>query len=416
MQITKLIILFTFMTCVNASFVFAQNSMSSTDLKSVTDFVFRFDKTVIERDYLSNSRSLDRLDSLFASCSSSVRIDSIVVSACASPEGCYNYNVTLARNRAESIKRFLLWRYPCLDASKIITCSTGENWNDLIGFIRNDPDLHHKDRIIRIIPDKAHLSEREALLRLLNQGAIWRIIEKKYLKFLRKGATCVIYYNKTATAASEMRSINKQLHISNKISSKKHISCPRKLLPPDLEKATTYKPLFSLKSNLLADVATFINVALEVPFGKRWSASAQWMFPWWIFDNHKYYNQILLGTLEGKYWFHTRKQQEVLSGHALGIYASGGYYDFQWKKTGYQGEIIPSAGISYTYAHKIGKLLRMEYSVGVGFLNTKYRKYTANNHYDQFPWLSSGRTLWFGPTKAEISFVWLISKRVRNEK
>lgn len=174
------------------------------------------------------------------------------------------------------------------------------------------------------------------------------------------------------------------------------------------------QPLFAVKSNLLFDLATAINLEIEIPIRKKFSIGAEWIFPWWIFNHNKYYTQLLMGIIEGRYWFHRTNKQEILSGHALGVYIGGGYYDFQWKKKGYQGEIVPSVGVSYTYAHKVGKNFRLEYSLGLGVSNTTYRKYTANDGYTEFPWLSSRRTCWVGPTKAEVSFSWLISKRARH--
>lgn len=397
-------------SCFGSSFISAQRPVKTVNVKDQTDFTFRFDKTVIERDYLSNSLALDRLDTLFASLPASNAIDSIVVSASASPEGYYQYNINLAHKRAEAIKRFLLWKYPYLDESKIKTYSTGENWNGLTDLIKNDRDIRQKESVIRIITTTDCPLEREKQLRLLNGGSVWNIIQTKYLKHLRTGATCVVHFRKLPARSPELTA-DLSMEVTSPIRPKTDA-----ITAPPLSGIVLYKPLFAVKSNLLADAATFVNIEVEVPIGTKWSVGAEWMFPWWIFDNNRYYNQLLLGTLEGKYWFHTRKQNEVLSGHAIGIYVSSGYYDFQWKKTGYQGEIIPSAGISYTYAHKIAQHFRMEYSAGFGILNTKYRKYTTNNNYDQFPWLSSGRTLWLGPTKAEISFVWLISKRIHNER
>jgi hypothetical protein len=179
------------------------------------------------------------------------------------------------------------------------------------------------------------------------------------------------------------------------------------------EMGNAWRPLFAIKTNLLFDLITALNIELEVPIGKYWSVAAEWMFPWWTFKNSKYYNQVLLGTVEGKYWFKGKANSDILTGHALGAYASAGYYDLQWKKTGYQGEILPIVGFSYSYAHKIAKHLRMEYTIGLGVMNTKYRHYTSNNEYDTFPWQHNGKTLWVGPTRAEVSLVWLIGKNRR---
>ena len=88
-----------------------------------------------------------------------------------------------------------------------------------------------------------------------------------------------------------------------------------------------------------------------------------------------------------------------------------GYYDFQHGGKGYQGEFLIDTGITGGYAHKIGKNLSLEYSLGIGYINTHY------NHYKDIfadgKWHlikhNSGHYNWFGPTKAKVSLVWLLN-------
>lgn len=374
---------------------------------------FRFDKDVFEREYMDNNLAISLIENIFCNTNRLDLMDSISISAYASPEGNYIYNEKLAYRRANGIKKYLLLNYPMIDSTLIKIHSNGEDWDGLTQLVEYSQHIPFKDNVLSILRNQHQIS-RESYLRKIGGGQAWEYIEKNFLPKLRVGATFLVYYNpQKIRELSSLKLIHKPLSLPVQ-----QVSQPIKLTNThSLIIIKEYrKPLFAIKTNLLADATTSLNVEIEVPIGKQWSISAEWMFPWWIFDNNKYYNQLLLGTVEGRYWLHTNRQSEVLSGHALGLYVSAGYYDFQWKKKGYQGEILPSVGLSYTYAHKMGQHFRMEYSVGFGVLNTKYRKYTANDQYDQFPWLSSGRTLWIGPTKAEICFVWLISKRVRNEK
>ena len=68
-----------------------------------------------------------------------------------------------------------------------------------------------------------------------------------------------------------------------------------------------------------------------------------------------------------------------MTGWFTGLYAGGGYYDVEWKTKGYQGEFV-SAGITGGFAHSISKNWRMEYSLGLGYLGSKYREYTAKKN------------------------------------
>lgn len=88
--------------------------------------------------------------------------------------------------------------------------------------------------------------------------------------------------------------------------------------------------------------------------------------------------EVLNGNLELRYWWGERTGRSQMTGWFTGLYAGGGYYDVEWKTKGYQGEFV-SAGITGGFAHSISKNWRMEYSLGLGYMGSKYREYTAKN-------------------------------------
>ena len=106
--------------------------------------------------------------------------------------------------------------------------------------------------------------------------------------------------------------------------------------------------------------------------------------------------------------FRKRNTRGRLSGHFLGAYAEGGTYDFQLKKEkGYRGKYYAAAGITYGYVRPLARHLAIEFSVGIGYLDTEYRKYTSYGN--DLVWVSSGKYHFIGPTKAKISLVWLLT-------
>ena len=174
------------------------------------------------------------------------------------------------------------------------------------------------------------------------------------------------------------------------------------------------KPLLALKSNLLFDAVTALNVELEVPVGTRWSVAGESVFPWWLWEKNQYCLQMFSGNLEGRYWFGEWERLPRLTGWFAGLYAGGGCYDLEWERRGVQGEFYIAAGVSGGYAHRIGKRgdWRMEYSLGVGYLRTKYRDYNASLGMDGAWHLvhqQSGNYTWIGPTRAKISLVWMLN-------
>ena len=149
-----------------------------------------------------------------------------------------------------------------------------------------------------------------------------------------------------------------------------------------------------------------------MPVGQRWSLNMEYKCPWWSNNKRGFCYQLLSGGAEVRYWLGNRKNRERLTGHFLGIYAEGGVYDFQFDKDkGYRGNYYAASGLTYGYSHRLTRHLALEFSLGIGYLETEYRKYTT--YESDLIWTSSGRYHFIGPTKAKVSLVWLIQGRRR---
>ena len=122
--------------------------------------------------------------------------------------------------------------------------------------------------------------------------------------------------------------------------------------------------------------------------------------------------------IDGKYWFPGQanlwSRDSKLLGHAVGVYAGIGYYDYQNRKRGAQGEYL-DLGIDYTYAIPIAdNKLRLEFNLGLGMLKTYYRTYQPSSDYNDLikdPGIKYHSTNIFGPTRASVSLVWPITVR-----
>ncbi len=175
-------------------------------------------------------------------------------------------------------------------------------------------------------------------------------------------------------------------------------------------------PPFALKTNLLFDAASLINIELEVPINPHWSVNLEWNFPWWL--NRKtngFCIQALVGNGEVRYYFQDRDSRAMLQGWFAGFYGGGGYYDLQWKEEGNQGE-LHSVGFTGGYSFHVHRIFNIELSLGVGYMGTDYRHYALKENRTILAYQYTGNRLWFGPTKAKVSLVWLISSKNYNKK
>ena len=171
----------------------------------------------------------------------------------------------------------------------------------------------------------------------------------------------------------------------------------------------TCKTVLALKNNLLYDLALAPNIEVELPLGKRWSLNVEYKCPWWSDSGCNFCYQLLSGGMEGRCWLGNRQKRDRLTGHFIGLYAEGGIYDFQLRGDGYQGKYYGAAGVTYGYARQLARHFSLEFSLGIGYLTTEYKKYTP--YEGDIIWTNSGRYNFIGPTKAKISLVWLITTR-----
>ena len=181
--------------------------------------------------------------------------------------------------------------------------------------------------------------------------------------------------------------------------------------------ANQYKrTALAVKTNLLFDVVTALNVELEAPIGESWSIAGEYIFPWWLNEEKQNCFQLIGGNLELRHWFGDRENLDRMTGWFGGIFTGGGYFDFERNKHGYQGEFYITTGFSAGYAHPISRdgKWRMEYSLGIGYLKAEYREYNARVGLDDEWHLirqKSGNYSFFGPIRTKISLVWTINHK-----
>ena len=171
----------------------------------------------------------------------------------------------------------------------------------------------------------------------------------------------------------------------------------------------SHKVMVALKNNMIYDLALAPNVEVELSTGKRWSLNTEYKCPWWLNGKHDFCYQLLSGGMEGRCWLGNRQKRDRLTGHFIGLYAEGGIYDFQLRGDGYQGKYYGVAGVTYGYARQLARHFSLEFSLGIGYLTTEYKKYTP--YEGDIIWTNSGRYNFIGPTKAKVSLVWLITTK-----
>ena len=172
-------------------------------------------------------------------------------------------------------------------------------------------------------------------------------------------------------------------------------------------------PLFWIKTNLICDLLTCVNASVEIPLTKHITAEATLVYPWWRSTERHKTIQMRYVAVTPRYYFNNadRSYTSLFAGLTVG----GGKYDLQWTRRGVQGSmwhVSPVIG----YSHHISKRWKMEYSASVGFVHTKYQKYTqtSDTPYGEikvkdYPWVSKVLNTVL-PTSLNVSIVYTFTK------
>lgn len=400
------------------SLSFRSLAFEAQDRKRFT-FYFQLNKSRVDTLYMGNKETFDSLRHSLSQIRFN-RNDSVIIEAYSSPEGDVGYNYALSEKRTQSLYRFLQSNLLDKLPSNVRLNAGNINWQGLENAIDTSSFSGNK-QLMDLFRSNLTDEKLQYALKQINNGADYRYFLRKYFPRLRTGDIFLIIKSNLSDLPFLTIPLNQ---MAEELQTDPQVAIPVNtagLIPvPDWYYTERIQPV-AFKTNLLFDLATVLNVEIEVPLAKRWSIAAEWMFPWWLDEKNQNCLQVLSGTLEGKYWFSRNRkemQRNDLTGWFAGLYAGGGLYDIEWHKKGYQGEFYLAAGISAGFAHKIGRDFSMEYGIGVGYLDTDYRKYRAQKDPDD-KWVlvrqKRGSYSYFGPTKIKVSLVWRPSFYVKKK-
>ena len=178
------------------------------------------------------------------------------------------------------------------------------------------------------------------------------------------------------------------------------------------------KPFYmAVKTNLLYDAALIPNVGVEFHLKNNWSLSAGWMYGWWKKDRIHWYWRAYGGDIAVRKWLGKAAGEKPLTGHHLGIYGQVLTYDFEAGGRGYMGgepggtlfdRANFAGGVEYGYSLPVARRLNLDFTLGIGYMGGKYYEYKPID--DCYVWQATKQRHYFGPTKLEVSLVWLLGR------
>lgn len=369
---------------------------------------FRINRWDIDTTFRGNGETIRRMqaeiDSLISE--GSITADSISIVSAASPDGGNAFNVWLSKKRGLSTMDLLEERYPDIDPEIIYIDPMGEDWSTFRKVVYEDRNIPARDELIALMESDLTNDEKEKVLRKMNPA--FRYILKHHIYLMRASA---VTFNVSVPMVLMPPIAGPQA-----LAEGPEGNILYRQVQPLPQAPVEKKMILAARTNLLVPA---LNVGVEVPVGYSWSVGADYYFPWWLARSNRYCAEMLGWFVDTKYWFgKDRGEEDKLTGHALGAYAGFGYYDYQWEKSGNQGEYI-DIGVDYTYAIPLAKdRLRMEFNIGLGWIHTVARHYTPTDDYTDLikdPGIRHRKYNFFGPTRASVSLVVPIRVKVKQK-
>jgi hypothetical protein len=164
----------------------------------------------------------------------------------------------------------------------------------------------------------------------------------------------------------------------------------------------------ALKTNVLYDATSTINLGAELGLAPKWTLDVSGNLNPWKFNNDKMFKHWMVQP-EARYWF-----CEKFNGSFIGAHLMGGEFDasnvklpFGICKTlrdhRYEGWFA-GLGAVYGYQWMMSKHWNLEGAIGAGYDYIHYDKYRCGKCGTK---LGDGHTNYFGITKLDLSLVYL---------
>ena len=367
----------------------AQTSRTDTIKVSIP---FRQGVSSLDMDYNGTAAILDGfLSSLnFLRNDSTLVLRSVSVVTAASPEGTWEGNEILSRERGQSIREFLSAN-TTLSPAQIAVDSRGENWAGLLDALGSCTEPWREEAVGIVSSYFSGGSKEQSdickkQLMSLDGGKAWQWMNEQVFPGLRSAGGAI----QVVTIPVRERRDTIVIFHKKVVESKDTVFIEKETVPvleavPVREAPQDRVPVMAFRTNLLLPA---MNAGIEVPLSNRMSLGADWYYPWalrrWMngwFPSQKNCLQALAGSLELRWWLgenHDAKEGNPLywlCGHSIGAVITGGYYDMEYDWKGEQGEFL-ALGVDYMYALPLGKGgVHFEFNLGAGYAVNLFRNY-----------------------------------------
>lgn len=371
---------------------------------------FRVNRAVLDTTYLNNSEKIQEIIEFvtFLQTEHPYLLREVSFRGAASPEGSYELNVRLARQRMEALERFIRSRVSIPD-SVVRYDDSYISWEYLKREVSRS-DLANKDTVLQILNSDSRLvdyyggnqiDDRIVRIQRLDNGKTWSELQERYFQLMRAAYVVFELYrqdfkslipNTPTTPVQEQYAQQAQLQRPASQSSQELFEAY----------ASAWHPQWYVNTNALALGMGITSVGAEFGFAPHWSVALPVMYSAWNYFIPTIKFRTFSLQPELRYWFGEDHLRWYIGGHGTFAYynvaVDGGlrYQDHAGERPGYGGGLSVGYRVSLTRS----KRLNLEFAVGAGVY---YLHYDTFYNVPNGKYVSTHEKTYFGPDQASIT-------------
>ena len=406
---------------------------------------FKFDKYNLELDYMGNNTSLQNFAKAIDSIGIS-NIDSIVVISQSSPEGVYEHNLMLSRNRANTIRKYLLNQHPELDEI-LHVYPDGESWSQLREYVKKDTLMKQStiDKVISVIDADVNIGTKKWRM---EQLPIYKYLRSTYYPKIRNSAIYILYYSEIvpvlaikqksavdteSVADNESVADTESAVVTGLVSDNESVADNETDAVKDttqvaqdtssVAKSNSVKEddwtrKLHVKTNAIGLGLGIANVAPEMDIAKHLSFTLPVYYSAWNYFKTTIKFRTLAVQPELRYWISPNNEGFFAGAHfglAYYNFAADGDYRYQ-DHNGKKPAIGGGLSIGYVLPISDNNRWRIEFSLGAGVYAVHYDKFFNTPNTKEGLMIDSGKMTYWGIDQAAISFVYTFNLKKKGDR
>lgn len=389
------------------------SNINAYTVKDSVRINFKQSKINVDSTYMQNKsafRHITESVKQFSQPDSNYQLLDVRVIGGASPEGSVRFNEYLSRERAGRIFDIIRKdiEIPDSTASFIFL---GRDWMGLRRLVEADAKVPSREEVLSVIDEiilNSAAGEKESAgnldkIKKINHGIPYLYMYRNLFPTLRESKVVMTFGFPRIILTDNFEPM---LPLAAN-------PCGNLYYLPEQKNDRPF--YMALKSNMLSDILAIPEIGVEFYVGKNFSVVGNWMYGWWDNDpTHKYW-RAYGGDLALRWWFGKAAHEKPLTGHHIGLYGGVVTYDFEFGGKGNMGgrpghnlwdRCMHHFGVEYGYSLPIARRFNIDFTLGIGYLGGKYVLYHPEGRC--YVWDSTNYRHYVGPTKLEVSLVWLI--------